>query len=47
MDVKLMNPFISAASEVLEKEIGVHPSEEKISVQKSAHTTERLPYWFA
>lgn len=42
MDVKLMNPFISAASEVLEKEVGIQSGKGRISLQKNAHTTEEV-----
>lgn len=42
MDVKLLNPFITAVSEILEKEVEIQPSKGQISLQKSAHTTEEV-----
>lgn len=42
MDVRFMNPFISAASEILEKEVQVRAVKGSISLQKSAYTTEEI-----
>ncbi|MBI2876295.1 MAG: chemotaxis protein CheX [Candidatus Tectomicrobia bacterium] len=42
MDVTLLNPFISAVSEILEKEVGIQPSKGRVSLQKAAHTTEEV-----
>ncbi|MBI2875367.1 MAG: chemotaxis protein CheX [Candidatus Tectomicrobia bacterium] len=42
MDVRFMNPFISAASEILEKEVQVQVARGQITLQKSAYTTEEI-----
>lgn len=40
MDARFANFFISAASEILEKEVQLQTVREQIFLQKSAHTTE-------
>ncbi|MBI4926788.1 MAG: chemotaxis protein CheX [Anaerolineae bacterium] len=40
MDVKILNPFLEAAIEVIQKEIGVKAERGDLSLQKSALTTD-------
>jgi chemotaxis protein CheX len=42
MDVKLLNPFIQAAAEVLKAEVGANVSRGVISLQKSALTSDDI-----
>jgi chemotaxis protein CheX len=42
MDAKLLNPFIQAAIEVLEAEVGATPSRGAISLHKSALTSDDI-----
>lgn len=42
MDVKLLNPFVQAAVEVLKAEVGASVSRQEISLQKSALTSDDI-----
>jgi chemotaxis protein CheX len=42
MDVKLLNPFIQAAVEVLKAEVGADVSRGELSLQKSSLTSDDL-----
>lgn len=42
MDVKLLNPFVQAAVEVLKAEVGADVSRGELSLQKSSLTTDEL-----
>jgi len=42
MDVKLLNPFIQAASEVLKAELGANVARGEISLQKSSLTSDDI-----
>lgn len=42
MNVKILNPFLEAAAEVLKAEIGISPVRGALSLQKSALTTDNV-----
>jgi chemotaxis protein CheX len=42
MDVKLLNPFVQAAAEVLKAEVGANVSRQEISLHKSAMTSDDI-----
>lgn len=42
MNVKFLNPFVEAATEVLQAEIGLSPARGSLTLQKSALTTDEV-----